>query len=68
VNDNKNENWLDSRARQTMVENGFEPNFSPDARAEVDAIQKGYSAPTAVDGLADLRDLQIGRASCRERV
>ncbi|HYJ90133.1 MAG TPA: RNB domain-containing ribonuclease [Pyrinomonadaceae bacterium] len=53
----KTSNWLDDRARQTMADNGFEPNFPPEALAELDAIEKSYVAPTASDEITDMREL-----------
>jgi VacB/RNase II family 3'-5' exoribonuclease len=58
VNDNKNSNWLDERARQTMAANGFEPNFPPDTLAELEKLnQSGSSVDTDKKNVTDLRDL-----------
>jgi len=69
VNDNKNSNWLDERARQTMGENGFEPNFPPDALAELAAIESNPPTNDLKNGIADLRNLlwsSIDNASSRD--
>jgi exoribonuclease-2 len=57
VNDNKTSNWLDERARQTMAENGFEPNFPPDALDELAKLKTSNIEIKADSGIADLRDL-----------
>jgi exoribonuclease-2 len=58
VNDNKNSDWLDERARQTMAANGFEPNFPPEALAELEKLkQSGSSIDTDGKNVTDLRDL-----------
>jgi exoribonuclease-2 len=56
VND-KNSNWLAKRARQTMIEGGFEPDFPSDALAELHQIQTAYRSPAPETGITDLRDL-----------
>jgi exoribonuclease-2 len=69
VNDNKTSNWLDERARQTMAENGFEPNFPPDALAELASIESQPKADDQAQGTVDLRDLlwsSIDNASSRD--
>jgi VacB/RNase II family 3'-5' exoribonuclease len=69
VNDNKNENWLDERARQTMAANGFEPNFPADALAELAMIESEFKTENVEDGMKDLRDLlwsSIDNASSRD--
>jgi VacB/RNase II family 3'-5' exoribonuclease len=57
MNDDKTSNLLDERARQTMAENGFEPNFPPDALAEVQSIKSHPENLSAENGITDLRDL-----------
>jgi exoribonuclease-2 len=69
VNDNKNSNWLDERARQTMAENGFEPNFPQDALTELAAIESRPQPNDPEKGIADLRELlwsSIDNASSRD--
>ena len=69
MNDNKNSNWLDERALQTMGENGFEPNFPPDALAELAAIESNPPTNDLKNGIADLRNLlwsSIDNASSRD--
>jgi exoribonuclease-2 len=69
VNDDKNSNWLDERARQTMKENGFEPNFPPDALAELANIEAQSDKLETGARIADLRDLlwsSIDNASSRD--
>ena len=69
MNDNKTSNWLDERARQTLVQNGFEPNFPADALAE---LSEKASQPEPLDnlsGISDLRDLlwsSIDNATSRD--
>src|SRR4029078_5116129 len=57
VNDNRNSNWLDERARQTMAENGFEPNFPADAQAQLQTIEQSHDSPTIDSDVQDLRSL-----------
>src|SRR6476661_6220614 len=47
---------LDARARQSMIENGFEPDFDRGVIEQVAAIESSGGAPT-VDGAEDLRNL-----------
>ena len=59
---------LTERAYQAMIENGFEPQFPPDVRDQLDGIERG-NAP-ATDGSAkDLRSVlwsSIDNASSRD--
>jgi exoribonuclease-2 len=57
MNDNKTSNWLDERARETMAENGFEPNFPAEALAELASIESQQTKPDSGDGAEDLRGL-----------
>ena len=57
MNDNRNSNWLDERARQTMAENGFEPNFPADAQAQLQTIEQSHDSPTIDSDVQDLRSL-----------
>jgi VacB/RNase II family 3'-5' exoribonuclease len=57
VSDNRNSNWLDERARQTMAENGFEPNFPADAQAQLQTIEQSHDSPTIDSDVQDLRSL-----------
>ena len=69
MNDNKTSNWLDERARQTMAQNGFEPNFPQDAVAELTEIKSQPSGFNADTNIADFRDLlwsSIDNASSRD--
>jgi len=69
VNDNKTSNWLDERARQTMAQNGFEPNFPQDAVAELTEIKSQPSGSQGDKNIADFRDLlwsSIDNASSRD--
>ena len=69
MNDNKTSNWLDERARQTMAQNGFEPNFPQDAVAELTEIKSQPGGVQADTNIADFRDLlwsSIDNASSRD--
>jgi VacB/RNase II family 3'-5' exoribonuclease len=56
LNDNKNMSWLDGRARQAMIDNGFEPELPADAIAELDEL-KNSAAHGLPAGITDLRGL-----------
>lgn len=69
MNDDKNSNWLDERARQAMKENGFEPNFPRDALAELADIEAQPDKVEIDARVADLRELlwsSIDNASSRD--
>jgi exoribonuclease-2 len=57
LNDNNISNWLDERARQTMVENGFEANFPSDVLDELTKLEASAGNASAESGITDLRDL-----------
>ena len=48
-------NWLGQKAYQAMIENGFEPDFSPDVIAQIKQIQAERAL--AVRDVRDMRDL-----------
>lgn len=56
MSDHDSRNWLDGKAHQAMIRNGFEPEFGPDVERQVaDLRSKGGQV---VDGeIRDLRDL-----------
>ncbi|HQU91217.1 MAG TPA: RNB domain-containing ribonuclease [Pyrinomonadaceae bacterium] len=57
MNDNRpNENWLDGKARQAMIDNGFEPEFSREAFDQLREIE-GRDLIAEADDAKDLRDL-----------
>ncbi len=58
MNDHQpNENWLDGKARQAMIDNGFEPEFSDDMDEQLAAIANRDLIAEAKDA-KDLRELQ----------
>ena len=68
MNDHGSNNWLAERAHQAMIENGFEPEFSPEVFAQVKAIQS-RGAVTADASVCDMRQLlwsSIDNASSRD--
>jgi len=56
MNDNESHNWLDQRAYQTMIENGFEPEFSPSVWEQVKRIQARGGIQTDAS-VRDMRNL-----------
>jgi len=67
MNDQGSGNWLTQRAHQTMIENGFEPEFSPQVFDQLKQIRSGE--PGADGSIKDLRDLlwsSIDNASSRD--
>src|SRR4051794_36909366 len=68
MNDHSDGNWLAQKARQTMVENGFEPEFPADVLDQLNQIKaKGEPRPDAA--IKDLRTLlwsSIDNASSRD--
>jgi VacB/RNase II family 3'-5' exoribonuclease len=57
VNDNKNISWLDGRARQTMIENGFEPDSPAGTEVELKELIAGHHNQTVSAEAQDLRRL-----------
>ncbi len=56
MNDHGSNDWLTGKAHQAMIENGFEPEFSPEVWGQVKAIQSRAAA--VADGeVKDLRSL-----------
>ncbi len=55
MNDHGSGNWLDGKARQAMIDNGFEPEFSNEVWEQVKQIQA--SGEPDGDGVRDMRDL-----------
>lgn len=53
MNDQGSSSWLSQRAHQTMIDNGFEPEFSPEVEAQVKAIES--RGPIGAD--ASVRDM-----------
>ena len=68
MNDHGSSNWLADRARQTMIENGFEPSFSSDIKDQLKTITA--TASRVRDGsVKDLRSLlwsSIDNASSKD--
>ena len=67
MNDAKGKDWLAERARKVMIENGFEPDFSPAAIEQ--ARQVDETIEEAMGWVRDLRDLRwssIDNASSRD--
>lgn len=54
MNDRHNDGWLDGRARQAMIDNGFQPDFSA---AVHDQLWEISSEIEIHDGITDMRDL-----------
>lgn len=68
MNDHADGNWLAQKARQTMIENGFEPEFPFDVLDQLNQI-KNAGEPTIDDSIKDLRSLlwsSIDNASSRD--
>ncbi|MBK7392921.1 MAG: RNB domain-containing ribonuclease [Chloracidobacterium sp.] len=55
MNDQGSGNWLDGKAHQAMIDNGFEPEFSNEVWEQIKQIQAD-GVPTDV-GVRDMRDL-----------
>ncbi len=52
----KGSNWLDGKAHEAMIQNGFEPEFGPDVERQVAGLQS--KGGQTVDGeVRDMRDL-----------
>src|SRR3954447_5856287 len=53
-----NNNGFDlyAAAHQTMIDNGFQPDFPPEARRQMDAL-RAQSRPQESEGVRDLRSL-----------
>ena len=59
MNEHGSNNWLESKAHQAMLENGFEPEFSHAVFDQLNQInKKGEPGPN--DSVRDMRE--IGRA------
>ncbi|HRI04455.1 MAG TPA: RNB domain-containing ribonuclease [Pyrinomonadaceae bacterium] len=54
MNDQGSGNWLDGKAHQAMIDNGFEPEFSNDVWEQIKQIQ---SSVVNDIGVRDMRDL-----------
>lgn len=54
MNDRHNDGWLDGRARQAMIDNGFQPDFSDAVHDQLRQLPSEIEIP---DGVADLRHL-----------
>ena len=54
MNDHSSNDWLTGKAHQAMIENGFEPEFSPEVWSQVDGIR---ALPAASAG-AMIRDMR----------
>ena len=68
MNDQGSSNWLTNRAHQTMVENGFEPEFSAPVYDQLKKIEAS-GEPTADASFKDLRSLlwsSIDNATSRD--
>lgn len=49
-------NWLDGKAKQAMIDNGFEPDFSREVREQVDQLLSKRDVMVGED-IRDMRDL-----------
>lgn len=56
MNDHQNSNWLTERAHRTMLENGFEPEFSAAVFEQLNQISK-QGEPEPNPSVRDLREL-----------
>ena len=68
MNDQGSNNWLATKAHQAMIENGFEPEFSPEVGDQVKEIQ-ARSTATANASIKDMRSLlwsSIDNATSRD--
>lgn len=68
MNDHSGGNWLEQKARQAMVENGFEPEFPSEVVDQLNQI-KNAGEPSADASIKDLRSLlwsSIDNASSRD--
>ncbi len=54
MNDQGSGNWLDGKAHQAMIENGFEPEFSNEVWEQIKQIQ---ASVVSDGGVRDMRDL-----------
>lgn len=68
MNDHTNRNWLSEHAHQTMIENGFEPEFASAVFAQLDEIRHvGARMPeTSVQDLRSLLWSSIDNRSSRD--
>src|SRR5258708_12855864 len=48
---------LQAAARQAMLENGFQPDFSPEVQQQLAALKAGPPAVAAGDGIRDMTGL-----------
>jgi len=55
MNDQGSGNWLDGKAHQAMIDNGFEPEFSNEVWEQIKQIQASGAPVDA--GVRDMRDL-----------
>ncbi|MEP7075515.1 MAG: RNB domain-containing ribonuclease [Acidobacteriota bacterium] len=68
MNDQGNTDWLSNKAHQTMIENGFEPEFSAEVDDQLKQIE-GSAAPAPDASIKDLRSTlwsSIDNASSRD--
>src|SRR5580765_386646 len=68
MNDQGSSNWLTQRAHQTMIENGFEPEFASAVSDQLNQI-KAKGEPSPDPSIKDLRSLlwsSIDNASSRD--
>lgn len=56
MNDHRSNDWLDGKARQAMIDNGFEPEFSDDIVDQLREIESRDLLAESTDA-KDLRDL-----------
>lgn len=66
MNDQGSGNWLDGKAHQAMVDNGFEPEFSNDVWEQVKQIQSSVVNDTGVRDMRDLLWSSIDNDSSRD--
>ena len=68
MNEHGSNNWLGEKAHHAMIDNGFEPEFSPEVGAQVKAIQS-RGAVAAGGSVRDMREFlwsSIDNATSRD--
>ena len=68
MNDHSSNDWLDGKARQAMIDNDFEPDFSEEIKAQIASIT-ARDLLTEASGAKDLRHLEwssIDNATSRD--
>jgi exoribonuclease-2 len=66
MNDQGSGNWLDGKAHQAMIDNGFEPEFSNEVWEQIKQIQSSVVSDTGVRDMRDLLWSSIDNDSSRD--